>query len=69
MFRPSRKTQPYRAALPRHPGPALTAMTRGRTSGGYNPADITRSVRMLSGAPKMRAKRPPRPPRPKRPQR
>jgi hypothetical protein len=58
--KPSRRTQPYRAGA-RHPGGALTAMTRGRTFGGYNPKDLERRVAMLTR--KRRDKRGPRQPR------
>lgn len=59
----TRITQPYRKGA-RQPGPALTAMMRGRTSGGYNPMDAARNVQKLTAAGKRRPTRPPRPPRP-----
>lgn len=37
-----RTTQPYRKKLARGPSASLTAMKRGRTLYGQNPADITR---------------------------
>lgn len=65
-MKPTRRTQPYRQGA-RHPGAALTAMLKGRTTGGWNPKDVER-VKMLTragGRPK-RAARPPRPQRPPR---
>jgi hypothetical protein len=61
--KPTRTTQPYRTGA-RHPGPALTAMLKGRTTSGWNPKDVER-VQLLMRA----GKRPPRPVRPQRPQR
>jgi len=39
-MRPTRQTQPLRRGA-RAPSAALTNALRGRTLGGYNPADIT----------------------------
>jgi hypothetical protein len=68
----SRLTQPYRKGA-RNPGPALTAMTRGRSFGGGNPKDLERSVQRLisagMGKTSARPARPARPPRPQRPPR
>jgi hypothetical protein len=64
--KPTRATQPYRRGA-RVPGPALTAMLKGRTAASYNPQDAVRdwqSMRALTGR-----KRPVRPERPKRPAR
>lgn len=61
----SRRTQPYRKGQLRMPGPALTNMLRGRTTSGFNPADVTRAqflVKAANGA----GKRSSRPARPKR---
>jgi hypothetical protein len=69
--KPTRLTQPYRlGSINRHPGAALTAMTKGRTLSGFNPQDIRRAA-FLMGAGKQasRMKRPPRTPRPVRPAR
>lgn len=63
----SRLVQPYRKGS-RNPSPALTAMTRGRSFGGYNPMDVTRNVQRLTRAGQTK-KRPQRPVRPERPQR
>ena len=67
----SRAAQPYRTGSPlKATGPALTAMRRGRTASGYNPADLQRNVQMLQRAGKRKApKRPARPKRPPRPPR
>jgi hypothetical protein len=62
-----RRSQPYRRG-PRVPGPALTAMMKGRTASGFNPKDLERNVQKLVSAGKSR-KRPERPTRPERPQR
>lgn len=59
----TRQTQPYRKGA-RVPGPALTAMLRGRTTGGWNPIDSQRAM-FLTGE-RRRPKRPQRPARPKR---
>jgi phage tail tape-measure protein len=64
----SRRTQPYRKGQARMPGPALTAMLRGRTAGGFNPADITRGAFLAKASTRGRG-RPKRPVRPKRPAR
>jgi hypothetical protein len=65
----SRRAQPYRKGSNlRVPGAALTAMRRGRTAAGYNPADLQRNVQMLMRAGKG-GKRPQRPTRPQRPAR
>jgi hypothetical protein len=48
------------------PGPALTAMMKGRTAAGFNPKDLERNVQKLVSAGKSR-KRPERPTRPERP--
>lgn len=61
----SRRTQPYRKNQLRMPGPALTNMLRGRTTAGFNPADITRAQFLLKAA-HGHHKRHQRPPRPKR---
>lgn len=67
----SRRTQPYRKGGPRPPGTALTNMLRGRTTGGYNPADTTRAQFLVKAANRRSkpGKRPPRPARTKRPAR
>ena len=39
----SRRSQPYRRNTARAPGPALSAMLRGRTAYGRNPADARRA--------------------------
>lgn len=64
-MKPTRATQPYRKG-PRTPGLALTAMLRGRTVGGMNPADTKRAAAAM---PKWwdNARRAPRKPRPQRP--
>lgn len=67
----SRRSQPYRKGQPRMPGTALTNMLRGRTTGGFNPADTTRAQFLVKaanrrGKPGSRPKRPPRPARPAR---
>lgn len=64
----SRRTQPYRKGQPRMPGPALTNMLRGRTTSGFNPADVTRAQFLIKAGknrrkPGSRPQRPPRPPR------
>jgi hypothetical protein len=65
-----REAQPYRKG-PREPGPALTAMLKGRTSSGFNPKDIERNVQRLvrAGQARKRPERPSRPERPPRPSR
>jgi|tagenome__1003787_1003787.scaffolds.fasta_scaffold8029990_1 hypothetical protein len=63
----SRLTQPYRKGA-RNPGPALTAMLRGRDFQGGNPQDLVRNVQTLMRARKA-AERGPRPARPARPAR
>lgn len=70
-MRATRRTQPYRKTAPRHPGLALTSMLRGRTTGGMNPADVSRGAATLMRAAKAgkRHRRPARPARPKRPAR
>ena len=65
-MKPTRQTQPYRQGA-RHPGPALNAMLRGRTFGGWNPKDVERAAFLRRAA--VRPKRPTRPARPGRPQR
>jgi hypothetical protein len=42
--------QPYAKAGGQMPGPALLAMLGGRTLGGYNPQDVTRSLQSLASA-------------------
>jgi hypothetical protein len=64
--KPTRSTQPYRSG-PRQPGAALTAMLKGRTAGGQNPADTTRAAALIAAG--KRTKRPARPVRPQRPPR
>jgi hypothetical protein len=64
-MRATRTTQPYRKGLARAPGAALTAMLKGRTTTGYNPADAKRAAALIAAA--KRHKRPARPQRPKRP--
>lgn len=64
----SRRTQPYRKNQLRMPGPALTNMLRGRTTSGFNPADVTRAQFLVKAAkgrrkPGSRPSRPPRAPR------
>jgi hypothetical protein len=46
IFKPTRATQPYRQqpGMGRAPGPALDAMTRGRTLFGQNPQDLQRQL-------------------------
>jgi hypothetical protein len=66
-MRSSRQTQPYRRGNARAPGAALTAMLKGRTTTGYNPADAQRAAALIAAA--KRHKRPTRPQRPKRPAR
>jgi hypothetical protein len=63
----TRLTQPYRRGT-RNPGPALTAMTKGRTYAGTNPQDLTRSVQKLirAGGGRGTGPRPARPARPVR---
>lgn len=61
----SRQTQPYRKGSPRMPGMALTNMLRGRTTTGFNPADITRAAFLVKTSKGKRA-RPTRPARPAR---
>ena len=67
-MKPTRKTQPYRQG-PRSPGQALNAMTRGRTAGGMNPADVKRAGFLIAAGKQAqsgrvaRPKRAPRPPR------
>lgn len=63
----SRRQQPYRKGA-RNPGPALTAMTRGRTFSGFNPQDAQRNVQRLvkAGKGQQRGARPARPARPAR---
>jgi hypothetical protein len=68
-MQPSRATQPMRRGA-RAPSAALTAMLRGRTAAGWNPADVHRAAqrtKMLVSA--GRPKRPARSPRPARPPR
>lgn len=64
----SRLAQPYRKGSLRPPGLALQAMTKGRTSAGYNPKDMERNLQTLQRAAKA-PKRPARPARPDRPPR
>lgn len=64
-MRPTRATQPYRKG-PRQPGAALTAMLRGRTAGGHNPADVSRVAMLMRAKGKTKRRRPQRPERPPR---
>lgn len=70
----SRQTQPYRKGA-RAPSAALTAMLRGTTSAGFNPADVKRSAFLIAAGKHRRARpagrpaRPARAPRPERPPR
>jgi hypothetical protein len=48
----TRATQPYRQG-PRMPGAALNAMLKGRTAGGYNPADAKRAGYLIAAGKKM----------------
>lgn len=61
----SRATQPYRRGA-RTPSLALTAMLRGRSTGGMNPADTTRAAFLVAAGRRKRPARPARPPRPPR---
>jgi hypothetical protein len=62
-MRPTRRSQPYRAGA-REPGPALTAMLRGRTAQGHNPIDLVRRTQTLmraARAPGRKARQPRKP--------
>jgi hypothetical protein len=63
--KPTRQTQPYRRGA-RAPSAALTAMLRGRTASGFNPADIKRAGFLIAAGRKTRPQRPARPSRPAR---
>lgn len=65
-MKPTRATQPYRQGA-RTPGPALTAMLKGRSAGGMNSADVKRAGYLIAAG--KRHKRPDRPQRPQRPDR
>lgn len=54
----TRRTQPYRASMPREPGPALTNMRRGATLYGTNPADVGRGAARAARGRAQRAVRP-----------
>jgi hypothetical protein len=64
--KPTRATQPYRKGA-RTPGPALTAMLKGRAANGTNSADVKRAGYLVAAG--KRHKRPDRPQRPARPPR
>jgi hypothetical protein len=68
--KPTRQTQPHRRGA-RQPGLALDAMTKGRTSGGINPMDLSRAAQRMQKMlkPGGRPHRPARPERPGRPDR
>lgn len=66
-MKPTRQTQPYRQGA-REPGAALTAMTKGTTLYGANPADTTRTASKMGRKkwPQRAVNRPQRLPRPQR---
>lgn len=65
-MKPTRLTQPHRAGA-RSPSVPLSAMQRGRATGGLNPADTKRAGYLIAaGKRTTKSKRPARPPRPPR---
>ncbi len=63
----SRRTQPYRAGKLRPQTQVLMNMLRGRTTSGFNPADVHRGLQRMARAARPPATgRPPRQPRPSR---
>jgi hypothetical protein len=59
------QAQPFRGNA-RQPSLALQAALKGRTAGGYNPADAKRAAYLTKGARPARKPRPQRPARPPR---
>lgn len=47
-YKPTRRTQPYRANGLQQPGPALTNMQAGRPINGPNPMDVQRQFQGMA---------------------